>query len=290
MDSLNSIKDLCFALSIKFSGANDALDALDCMMDTHINLIIIHTNIGEDETQQLIEMNNRDESNQNTPIIIISDLKENENLAKKIASYQVISFFSHKHYIAQLTNLLHMLYIQESSIALLKQELFDSEEKNVIDPLTGAYNRNGARNKFQHLVSRYERHNEKFSIIMLDIDFFKRVNDTYGHDVGDEVLIELSALIQKSIRRDDSLIRLGGEEFVILIADIDLLGADEVAQKLRRVLCSKRYSSRDLVITCSFGVAEYQANQSCESLLKHADELLYIAKNEGRDRVISFRD
>ncbi|MEA3227728.1 MAG: GGDEF domain-containing protein, partial [Campylobacterota bacterium] len=114
-----------------------------------------------------------------------------------------------------------------------------------------------------------------------------RVNDSHGHDVGDEVLIELSALIQHSIRSNDKLIRFGGEEFFTLLSNADIDIAVEIAEKFRLVIESKTHSSKDLDITASFGVVEYTQNESMESLIKRADILLYKAKHSGRNRVES---
>jgi len=288
--TLYPLKEFCLTTSIKYRHSYDALDSLENIMDHHIDAIIIYTDIGAEEAINLIETISRDSNNKNLPIILISHLSDNEKLAKKISDFFVISLFSYTYYLHQLKHLLTFLKNANSNTSSLQQELRQSEEKNIIDPLTGAYNRNGAKERYSHLHSRVLRHNEPFSIIMLDIDYFKNVNDTYGHDIGDEILIALSSLMLFSIRQDDSLIRLGGEEFVLFIANVDLLEADEIAQKLRNVINSKKHSNENIAITCSFGVVEYQKGEGLEDSLKRADILLYMAKEEGRDRVISFSD
>ena len=162
-----------------------------------------------------------------------------------------------------------------------------SENRNVIDALTGVQNRYGGEDTFSHLLARYEAYSEPFSIIMLDIDHFKNVNDTYGHDIGDEVLISFTHTIKSVSRHNDTLVRLGGEEFALFLANCDLIEADESAHRLQKQLKSRKHSTKSLYITASFGVVEYAQDETMEQTLKRADELLYIAKESGRDKVVS---
>ncbi len=153
------------------------------------------------------------------------------------------------------------------------------------DALTQIYN----RSKFDELLERElqltQRYQTDVSVIMFDIDHFKRINDTHGHDVGDKVLQALSRLVQNNIRDVDIFARWGGEEFMI-ITRTPLDQAYILAEKLRR-LCSSESFEIIGSMSCSFGVAHYHPTETKNSLLKRCDTLLYRAKTEGRNRVIA---
>ena len=155
---------------------------------------------------------------------------------------------------------------------------------SVTDQLTGIYNRRKFELELEHELSRASRYENSLTLIVIDIDLFKQVNDTYGHQVGDKVLISVANLIKDNIRRSDILARWGGEEFIIMSTQTALAGALTLAEKVRGLLASCKM---DVVgcITASFGVAEYRQNESTESLFKRADTLLYKAKEAGRNRV-----
>jgi diguanylate cyclase (GGDEF)-like protein len=119
--------------------------------------------------------------------------------------------------------------------------------------------------------------------MILDIDFFKKVNDTYGHLVGDEILKSVSALITKHIRAEDTFARWGGEEFV-LVLNVGLEKGFEIAENLRKYIEVETFNEVE-GLTCSFGVTEYKEKDTLNSLIKRADKALYEAKESGRNKV-----
>ena len=125
------------------------------------------------------------------------------------------------------------------------------------------------------------------SLILLDIDFFKSVNDEYGHQVGDEVLKEVSSIIMENVREHDTSVRWGGEEFLMLLPETDLEGAKIVAEKIRNTICNKKLTKNDLNVTASFGVAIMNNKDTEESFIARTDEALYEAKESGRNKVVS---
>ncbi|MDF1876622.1 GGDEF domain-containing response regulator [Sulfurimonas sp. SAG-AH-194-L11] len=262
-------------------------EALEYLMDNKANLILIYISLDSIEILELLENIHNDIENKDTPIILISHLEDYDHLSSTLKEHNIISLFTYKSYLHQLKNLLVYLQSIDTVQKTLTNELTQSELRNIIDPLTGAYNRYGAEDKFYQLTSRVKAYQEPFSLIMLDIDHFKKVNDTYGHDVGDAVLISISKLMQKSIRDNDAFIRFGGEEFFIFIANSDLSIATNIAQKLHALIKSTHHSDKNLSITASFGVTEYRLNEELNSLVKRVDTLLYKAKKTGRDRVIA---
>ncbi|MFC3122295.1 GGDEF domain-containing protein [Agaribacter flavus] len=153
------------------------------------------------------------------------------------------------------------------------------------DKLTGAFNRH---NWEDALVQEIEHAKQDLpvSLILFDVDHFKKINDTHGHDVGDKVLKYLTFLIQQNIRKTDPLFRLGGEEFAILVRDLDLNQAKQVAEKLRRLI--EKIDSQTLPsFTVSFGVSQFIQEDTPDSIFKRVDRALYSSKTQGRNQVSS---
>jgi diguanylate cyclase (GGDEF)-like protein len=169
---------------------------------------------------------------------------------------------------------------------------------SITDPLTGSYNRTYLTDRLPKELQRAIRYGHALSLILCDIDHFKKVNDTYGHLAGDEVLRVFAGRLRSSTRKDvDWVARFGGEEFLIVLPETLLDRATAVAERLRKGVSSypvKISSGQDLHISASFGVAGFQpgidqGEVTQEKLLGQADQLLYKAKEQGRNRVIGMR-
>jgi len=156
------------------------------------------------------------------------------------------------------------------------------------DPLTGLFNR---RSLFEHAAreqARCERYGTPLSLVMLDIDAFKSVNDTYGHGAGDDVICETAARVALGLRDVDTAFRLGGEEFLLLLPSTGLDAAVAVAERLRQAVSDAPVAAIGRRITASFGVTEFARGQEdWEMAMRRADRALYRAKDEGRDRVFA---
>ena len=157
------------------------------------------------------------------------------------------------------------------------------EYLTVTDFLTGIFNRRFYQQKIEEEINRAKRYEEPLSLIMIDIDFFKKVNDTHGHTVGDEILVEYSKLIKSHLREADTLCRIGGEEFMIIVPHVRVEGAKKTAEKLRKEVESYK---NILPVTMSFGVTQYMKGENEEMLYKRVDMALYKAKEDGRNRVV----
>ena len=157
------------------------------------------------------------------------------------------------------------------------------------DALTKIYNRHGANELIVQMMAQSRRDKQPLSVIFFDIDFFKRVNDTYGHEMGDYVLENIARIVSEEIRESDVFARWGGEEFIIFLPKTPLKSASSVAEKLRRVIEHHAFSEIES-ITCSFGVATLDAEETKGNLLKRVDALLYEAKESGRNRVVDEGD
>lgn len=170
---------------------------------------------------------------------------------------------------------------------LFYKERKEQEIKKIsnLDHLTQTFNRVYFDEQFSIKVDEYKRYQHEFSIIIFDIDYFKQINDTHGHAEGDQVLINFSKLINLHIRSVDIFARWGGEEFIILLPNIDKDNAVKVAEKLREAVENYNFS-KTYSITCSFGVAQVEADDSESSLFQRADKALYEAKEGGRNQVV----
>lgn len=159
---------------------------------------------------------------------------------------------------------------------------------SLTDPLTGAGNRISLNDTLDREIALARRHTRPLSTLMVDIDKFKAINDTHGHSAGDKVLTQLVTLISDIHRNTDVCFRYGGEEFVVLLGETDLAGAEVIAERLRQGIDSTRilYEKTRLAITVSIGAAEFCETDYRESLLKRADKALYRAKSNGGNQVI----
>lgn len=171
-----------------------------------------------------------------------------------------------------------------TDITELEEESKKFEIQATTDELTKVYNRLKFNQIMEKEISKSKRYNMSFSIIMFDIDKFKTINDTYGHQIGDSVLIEISSLIKSKIRDTDIIARWGGEEFMILTTCTNIKQAKMFAEKLRFEIENFNFKGVPKV-TSSFGVGEFSLNETQDELIKRIDDALYMSKEKGRNRV-----
>ncbi len=168
-------------------------------------------------------------------------------------------------------------------------ELYNTQQmlkqQAIIDELTNAYNRKFYNDKVDELLSNYNRYKRTFSIAMIDIDDFKKINDSYGHQKGDEVLIELVKIIKSIIRTNDFLTRIGGEEFVVLLPETSLKDSLSVVEKIRSSIQNTLNILENQDVTISIGVTEVQADDTEDIMFKRVDELLYKSKKTGKNKI-----
>ncbi len=175
---------------------------------------------------------------------------------------------------------------QDSLEEQFQQQLYESATR---DPLTQAYNKRYFDEQLAKDFSHAQRHELELSLIILDVDHFKRVNDEHGHPAGDHVLQRLAACIMGSLRTEDAFCRIGGEEFAIIARDATILHGTQLAERVRRLVETTKfvYDGETLPVTISVGVASYDPAQHPEAtaLVEATDRLLYVAKRAGRNRV-----
>jgi diguanylate cyclase (GGDEF)-like protein len=179
---------------------------------------------------------------------------------------------------------------EQGGVALENVALHEEAQRlSLTDGLTGTFNRRYFQMQFRQVLATAQRFDRPFSVLMMDLDHFKKVNDTYGHQRGDAILIEFAQRATRLIREVDTFARYGGEEFICLLAETDVQGAVTTAEKIREAIKIEPYGARgeqQIDLTVSIGVASYgEHGEGYNDLVEAADRALYRAKEAGRDQV-----
>lgn len=191
---------------------------------------------------------------------------------------------------------LPVIYVLINDVDRLKHSEMELRRLSVTDPLTNAFNRRHFITEAERELERSRRYRQPVSFLLLDIDHFKRLNDTHGHQTGDEALRRFTAACQRLLRGPDVLGRIGGEEFAILLPETDTAGAQILAERLRAAVAQTPVRDNPgadrlpVTMTVSIGVAGFDGQCSVDRLLSYADKALYAAKRHGRNRVFAWVD
>ena len=185
------------------------------------------------------------------------------------------------------------VYLREAAPVIEAKRLMDTlRESNLRDPMTGLHNRRFLEEYVETLVANSQRNSQQISILMLDLDYFKKVNDTYGHDAGDIVIKTLAKSFRQAVRSSDLVIRYGGEEFMIILQNTVEHSGDEVAEKIRETVEGTKIQVPNALLqkTISIGVSDFPTDsETFWQAVKYADVALYKAKEGGRNQVVHFR-
>lgn len=204
----------------------------------------------------------------------------------------VVEYIAIRHDITELEETKQQLRNINKAMKNKVDELYSMtnslEQKAFKDNLTGINNRENFEEIFSIEIASAKQNNLALSLIIFDVDHFKLINDTYGHQAGDIILVELVKIIEENIKHGDVFARWGGEEFVILTPMTDLTGAKNLSENLRKLVQSHQFSYIENEITLSFGVAELEFDDTKKTLFEKADSALYEAKNSGRNRVETY--
>ena len=220
-----------------------------------------------DEIQKLDSINN---------IVKIKNQEDEE----KIFQVNIRSFiYNTVHYV-----------VSFNDVTELKQYTYKLQYQATHDNLTKLYNRQRFNDDLNSEIKRVERYNHTLSLLMFDIDDFKMINDQFGHDVGDTVLISISDILRNSIRSTDIPARWGGEEFMVLLPETSIEACDKVAQNLRKNIESFKFEGVDRTVTVSIGIVEYKDRSTKDTLIKNVDIALYQAKHNGKNQVIKYEE
>jgi two-component system cell cycle response regulator len=229
------------------------------------------------------------EATRQTPILILIDPNEQPRLLRGLdmgVNDYVIRPLDRQELQARVnTQIKRYRYTEQ-----LRTSVRASMELAITDPLTGLFNRRYLETHLTNLIEHFSNRGKHLSILAVDVDFFKAINDTHGHDAGDKVLQELAMRIKESTRSIDLCCRTGGEEFILVLPTTEKAAAMVIAERLRKYVASRSFVAgpkAGIPVTISIGVASLaETGDTFEKLLKRADEALYAAKREGRNRVV----
>jgi two-component system cell cycle response regulator len=269
----------------------DPNSALVRAAEGNYELIIVSLSLDNFDGLRLCSQIRSLDRTRNTPILAIADGDDNTRLARGleigINDYLIRPIDKNELMARARTQVRKKRYTER-----LRDNVQLSIEAAITDALTGLHNRRYMESHLATLVSQSHARRKPLSVLVLDIDFFKSVNDTYGHDAGDDVLREFAVRVRKSIRGIDLACRLGGEEFVVVMPDTDMGVAATVAERLRRRIASEKFPIEQgrgaIDVTISIGLAGLEGEgDKAGNLLKRADQALYRAKRDGRNRVVA---
>lgn len=269
---------------------SDPQAALFEAADSGFDLIIVNTNFDDYDPLRLCSQLRSLERTRFIPVLLMTD-QGSENLVVRALDLGVNDYIMRpvdpNELIARsLTQIRRKRYNEK-----LRKDVVQTIELAVTDPLTGLNNRRYLENHFQLLFDRAAARSRALSVCITDIDRFKLINDTYGHDVGDEVLREFANRIRAAVRGADLACRFGGEEFVVVMPDTPAEAAAVIAERLREAIENEPFvvkgSGVSLTVTASLGIASNEGMVAGpDVMLKNADRALYDAKNTGRNRVV----
>ena len=268
--------------------AIDGMQALERVKTAKPDLILLDLMMPHMNGLQVCETLKADSSDCEIPIIFLTASKEKDHLLQAFdcgAVDYITKPFSAPELLARVKTHLELKHTRDE----LRKALAKLEKLATTDSLTGVANRHHLLTIGKREFSRACRYTRPFSVLMLDIDHFKTINDTYGHAAGDEALKAMAKAAVNSLRQVDFFGRFGGEEFVAFLPETNIRAAVEVAERIRRTIARISLSVPDGVayVTVSIGVATYRrGDRTLDAILKRADDALYAAKNQGRDRVV----
>ena len=267
---------------------DDSTEALRLARGGAFDLIIVSLSMRNYDGLRLCSQFRTAEETRTIPLLIIVEDPEDSRLARGldmgINDYLVRPIESNELFARVRTQLRWHRYEEK-----LRHNLHLSLQMAVTDALTGLYNRRYMETHLQILTQRAKQEDRPISLLMIDIDFFKNINDAHGHDAGDKILKQFSAGISRNIRGIDLACRFGGEEFVVIMPETDMAIASLVAERIRQYTETFSFDVggvNPVAMTTSIGVTSLIGNgDTPETILKRADDALYRAKNDGRNRV-----
>ncbi len=267
----------------------DPTEALFHAAENNYDLVVVSLDLENFDGLRLCSQLRSLERTRNVPILAIAEGDNNARLVRALEigvnDYLVRPFDKNEMRARARTQIRKKRYTER-----LRDNVQLSIEAAITDALTGLYNRRYMETHVGTLVDQALTRGKPLSVLILDIDYFKSINDTHGHDAGDDVLQDFAIRIRKSIRGIDLACRYGGEEFVVVMPETDMAVATMVAERLRRRIASEPFpiqkGARSIEVTISIGIAGLGPNDNAAAVIKRADQALYRAKRDGRNRVV----
>lgn len=282
-------------LFTKVFEAEDGMEALKIFFRNKVDFVVTDVMMPKVDGYKFISAIKESEGGKDCPVIMLSASRK--EIVDKIkgmdigASDYLLKPFDQSELLARIKVFLKMQELQSA----LKEKNVLLEKLSVTDELTGLHNRRYFYDHINMHVALAKRHDYHVGCLMIDIDHFKNINDTYGHDVGDEALKGLTQTLKVGIREGEVLARFGGEEFIVCLCRADKTGAIAAAERMRKAVEGANLSNdvnNPLKVTISVGVANYpeEGLKTSDDIIKAADKALYYAKNAGRNRVAVYSD
>ncbi len=266
----------------------DAHEALFKAAEDNIDLIIVSLDLSAYDGLRLCSQIRSLERTRNLPILVVADIEDRQRVLRGLdlgVNDCLTRPVDRNELLARTRTQLRQKRYADS----LREKVQQSIELALFDPLTGLNNRRFMENHLATMLDNARVRRAPLTLMILDIDHFKQVNDTYGHDCGDEVLKAFADRLRGIIRGGDLLCRLGGEEFVIVMPGVNVQAATRIAERARLAIQQEQFvidsTGRMIPVTVSIGIAERGAEGDANSLYRRADRALYRAKAEGRNRV-----
>ena len=268
--------------------ASESAEALAAAREEKADLMIVSLGSGAFDGLRLASQARSHERTRNLPILLIADRQDRPKVLRALelgVNDYLTRPIDRNELLARVkTNLRQKLYADR-----LRQSVQQSIEMALYDPLTGLNNRRSLERRLPAMIETAHLKGAALTMMVLDIDHFKRVNDTYGHDVGDLVLKRFAAQLQEIVRGGDLLCRLGGEEFVAVMPGVDGAQAARIAERARLITESRALAidgaAGPVSITVSIGLAQWRETWDSAELYRRADRALYLSKSAGRNRV-----
>jgi two-component system cell cycle response regulator len=268
----------------------DPNEALFHIAEGNYDLVIVSLGLKDFDGLRLCSQVRSLERTRNVPILAVAEADNNARLVRGLEigvnDYLIRPIDKNEMLARVRTQIKKKRYTER-----LRDNVQMSIEMAITDSLTSLFNRRYMETHFAALVEQAAARGKPIAVLILDIDYFKAVNDSHGHDAGDDVLREFSLRIRKAIRNIDLACRYGGEEFVIVMPETDMAVATMVAERIRRRIATEPFAiqqgTRNLEVTISIGIAAIGApGDTAAAILKRADQALYRAKRDGRNRVV----
>ncbi|WP_259780041.1 PleD family two-component system response regulator [Aestuariispira ectoiniformans] len=272
------------------TAVDNVSDGMAQLRRMRFELIIVNLRLREEDALRFCSQVRARDETRSTPILMVVEEDDDERLAKGLdlgINDYVIKPIDRNELLARSRTQIRRQRYQDR----LRDNYERSLAMALTDALTGLYNRRYVMTHLGGMIDHHTRAGKPMSLLVFDIDFFKAVNDSYGHPAGDEVLIQLSQRVIHNVRNVDTVARMGGEEFVVIMPDTDIATASSVATRLRAYIAEDPFTFREkpdgVPITISIGISQMQeAGDSADALFRRADDALYAAKNQGRNRVV----
>ncbi|MFK5984937.1 MAG: diguanylate cyclase [Pseudomonadota bacterium] len=242
------------------------------------DLILLDIEMPEMDGFEVCEILKNDKISEDIPIIFVTgnDAEQDEEKGLKLGAVDYITKPIRPSIVAA----------RVKTHITLKQQYDKLQAQATHDQLTGLYNRHYLMQNISKRLSLANRHEQDFSLVMIDIDHFKAINDQYGHPMGDKIIQAVANILIKYSRKEDVAIRYGGEEFILLLEQTNISDAIIIAENYRQKIA--QLQPENIALSCSFGVSQLTGNhKNIEILIKAADDALYKAKESGRNKVVS---